>query len=694
MELHHVQHPDLETTRGMTVSGAQPPDKAQQVGESVVNQGPGFYRDALIPVIFLITFSLYLVSMPKTVALEDDSIFILSGYFNGVSHPPGYPLYTVILNLFTKIPFADIAVRAHASSAFFGALSCCCLYWIFCLIGLDRAIAALATLVFSVTDTFWSQSIITEVYSLNLFLNLCLLLFSLRIFHQSDPASKRKNITPGAFYLFSITLGLALSNHWPLTVLALPAYLLLIARPYFALKNKVIVLLPAVGIVMASYLYLYFNNQSSPFINFSGKFNGLEELLEFVMRTHYAAVDSEVTAGWEDKRRFARDVLLQFGRELNLLAIFSLFGLFRLLRSSGARRLGLALLWLALANSLLLVLLINFDYSYLFSLVFKVYVIVSISMMFVLAGFGMQYVVNNSATNLTNHHLFVVLLVALGLNAYFSLPQNYRHQYSWGEEFSHRVLADLPENSILFSDGDVELGLLSYYHFIEKQRPDIRLYSSSGLLLDNRLFDYRRENKKNYIENYIDGNRQWPAYVAKNYYGVNTISGTIFIGRIGESEGRTQHSVSSNDIDLILRWSSADYTHDPWTRIAIEKLRHKAIAYITPAMKNPTDANLRNFISESIARLVQSQTDHLHFLVSLLKNSTEIDTQFYRSELVTIKRENLRSKQDDSHYVYVWLRSGQSLQSVEHLISARSEACRNWPSRKNTYCSVETEDQL
>ena len=84
---------------------------------------------------------------------------------------------------------------------------------------------------FSVTDTFWSQSIITEVYSLNVLLNLCLLLFALRISLNFNQAHKTLHAAPRDFFLFSITLGLALSNHWPLTVLALPGYLLLIARP-------------------------------------------------------------------------------------------------------------------------------------------------------------------------------------------------------------------------------------------------------------------------------------------------------------------------------------------------------------------------------------------------------------------------------------------------------------------------------
>ena len=38
---------------------------------------------------------------PRSVALEDDALFVLSSYFLGVEHPPGYPLFTLIGHLFT-----------------------------------------------------------------------------------------------------------------------------------------------------------------------------------------------------------------------------------------------------------------------------------------------------------------------------------------------------------------------------------------------------------------------------------------------------------------------------------------------------------------------------------------------------------------------------------------------------------------
>src|SRR5438874_12406384 len=68
-------------------------------------------------------FVLYAASAPRSVALEDDGLFILSSYFFGIEHPPCYPLFTLIGYLFTYLPFRSVAYRVHLASAMFGALT-------------------------------------------------------------------------------------------------------------------------------------------------------------------------------------------------------------------------------------------------------------------------------------------------------------------------------------------------------------------------------------------------------------------------------------------------------------------------------------------------------------------------------------------------------------------------------------------
>ena len=64
---------------------------------------------------------LYVLTMPRTVVLEDDGLFLMAGAHLGVAHPPGYPLYTLIVYLFTQLPFGSVAFLGHLSSAVLGA---------------------------------------------------------------------------------------------------------------------------------------------------------------------------------------------------------------------------------------------------------------------------------------------------------------------------------------------------------------------------------------------------------------------------------------------------------------------------------------------------------------------------------------------------------------------------------------------
>ena len=97
-------------------------------------------------------------TLPRTVVLEDDGLFLMAGAHLGVAHPPGYPLYTLIVHLFTRLPWADAAFLGHVSSAVLGALACgalCC-----CARLLASPLPALtAAWLFGVSEQFWSQAI-------------------------------------------------------------------------------------------------------------------------------------------------------------------------------------------------------------------------------------------------------------------------------------------------------------------------------------------------------------------------------------------------------------------------------------------------------------------------------------------------------------------------------------------------------
>ena len=47
---------------------------------------------------------LYLASAPRTVCLEEDGLFLMTAYTNGIAQPAGYPLLTLLGHLASLLP--------------------------------------------------------------------------------------------------------------------------------------------------------------------------------------------------------------------------------------------------------------------------------------------------------------------------------------------------------------------------------------------------------------------------------------------------------------------------------------------------------------------------------------------------------------------------------------------------------------
>jgi hypothetical protein len=98
----------------------------------------------------------------------DTAKFGFVGHTLGTPHETGYPAYLAVNYVFTHLfPLGSIAYRANLLSAVLAVLTCLVLYRLQLLLGIYRWIACIATLVFGLSYTFWSQAVIAEVYTLN-----------------------------------------------------------------------------------------------------------------------------------------------------------------------------------------------------------------------------------------------------------------------------------------------------------------------------------------------------------------------------------------------------------------------------------------------------------------------------------------------------------------------------------------------
>ena len=123
----------------------------------------------------------------------------------GIVHPPGYPLYLLIVRGMMWLPIGDLAYRANLFSAVCLALTAPLLYHLLSLLLVDRAVAAACALMFVWSRYIWPLGLLAEVYAPQLVtLALCGVLLA-RMRHQQQAGQKPTLIQAGV-------LGMALGG--------------------------------------------------------------------------------------------------------------------------------------------------------------------------------------------------------------------------------------------------------------------------------------------------------------------------------------------------------------------------------------------------------------------------------------------------------------------------------------------------
>ena len=186
---------------------------------------------ALAGGVLLLSLALYFASLAPTITWRfsgsDSGELASAAYTWGVPHPTGYPLWTLLGFLITRLPFGDPAFRTNVLSAICGAAAAALVALAVVRLGDGLAVrvapalrliaAAGAGLALATAPAFWSQAILTEVYSLNALL-IALIVWLLAGRSPLQPQGR-----------LALASGLALTNHstaiFVITAAALAAFL-------------------------------------------------------------------------------------------------------------------------------------------------------------------------------------------------------------------------------------------------------------------------------------------------------------------------------------------------------------------------------------------------------------------------------------------------------------------------------------
>jgi len=234
--------------------------------------------------VFLISMVVYLITLAPTVTSEDSGELITAAYTFGVPHPPGFPLYCLIGKLFTYIPIGSIAWRLNFMSAFFGSGTVAVFYLIIRVFGGLRWGAVIGSLVLAFSWTFWNQAVIAEVYTLNAFL-FALILFC--IFYREHAGSNKALLIAAVFW------GLALCNHYMLTLLITPPVVMYVLIKYYKdLKWRTLasaVVLGAIPLVL--YAYLPLASWTNPALDWGNTGASVDNFVNHVKRDAYKSLE-------------------------------------------------------------------------------------------------------------------------------------------------------------------------------------------------------------------------------------------------------------------------------------------------------------------------------------------------------------------------------------------------------------------
>jgi hypothetical protein len=425
----------------------------------------------------LLVFVAYAITTPSHVLGGDNGEFCTLFATGGVAHPPGYPLYVLLLRAFSWLPVDTPARGAAFATAVVAALSVVLLERTARALGANARASGVFAALYALSPLGWKLGSSAEVFALNVLLALGL------VFAATSDAPFRGARRAGVIALIS---GLGLANHHSIVLLVpVGVYGLVLAfreakrdRPRavaFALMGTLVGLSP--------YAFLYWRaTHASPEQWIWGDIHDARSLLDHFLRKEYGT--TELGLANQAREPWAQNVALGETLLVGLLGLplLALVGAsIAHFRGSTARPRTLTLC-LALAFVLagpVFVSLFNLAPRGLGALVVERFHLLPSALLCLLGALAMHAALESLPV--ASWHLTwptAVLVVHLAS----ALPEVGEHNRPTVGLYAQNALRIAPENLVILGSGDQRLGGFAYASQALGLRRDV-VYLSARLLL-------------------------------------------------------------------------------------------------------------------------------------------------------------------------------------------------------------------
>ena len=400
----------------------------------------------------LLLLGLYQTTLCPTIYSGDAAELATAGATFGIPHPPGYPLYSLVANIWNRlVPVGDPAFRQNVLSALSATGAATLLMVLLVRLGAPTGAAALAALGLGLGRTFWSQALVSEVYDFDLLLATGALLLAAR-------AAGRPSLRRGA--LLCAGLGLWL-GHRNVNLLLAPSVILL-GWPGLAAGLRTfrgcLVLLGSLLAPCVVYLYLPIASSYDPILD-----TGDPETWPRFRALVTASAYRSLLRGGVDLGHLTT-LLEGLPRDLGIALFLAPLGVWAGWQTR--RRETLALAALALAN-----LLFNAFYRVPDVSVFTLPAILALS---ALGGLGTGRLLRWRPSVWT----VALLAGATALLGVANFQKNDLRGQTLARDFARDVLSFPPPGAIVLSQVDTVSFSLDFVQAVEGRRPDVLLVSA------------------------------------------------------------------------------------------------------------------------------------------------------------------------------------------------------------------------
>lgn len=427
----------------------------------------------LIAVTILLVFFVLLYNSAPYVTSGDSGEFITTSCTLGIAHSPGYPLYSLLGKIFSYlIPFGNFAYRINTMNVLFSIFVLLFCSWFIGNVSKDdlkTIVCVFIILTFIFSESYFRNTVQTEVFVLNILFAALLIFFS----YKEIKSPSLRN-----WYIISFLFGLSLGNHHTI-VLLIPSLVYLFLKNKIKIKNISIFLL-FFFLGFSIYAFLPIRAKKQPYFNWGNAYN-LKNLYRVITRKDYGTFT--LTTEKPLQHNF-RNFLFQLNRFFKktlrdlsfILFVFMILSFIKLYFSD--RELFFYLILCYLFSGPFFFIFSNLPPGELYEGILERFYILPNFIAVLAVVFSVIYVERKFVKT-----LLFIFIFSVCLNLIRNIEKcNYRRYYL-NYDYGLNILKTLLKDSVLIMEGgDDTFYTLGYMQAVENRRLDAKLYDRGGVV--------------------------------------------------------------------------------------------------------------------------------------------------------------------------------------------------------------------